>query len=203
MLEIVGIVIGIILVALLLPYILWRFLLGGMLRGAITGFFNTLHERESRTDFEDHRTPEQLQPISEVMEDYAQTVKQQEPLAIPTDPRAGIPHASIPATTQSHKKPIQQAPYQQNPVTIETTQGNPEIDTNNAVKHPPQPLVDDQTFATDDPIIDSAHIDPSTPSADTLDANIPIADSSPFGVRSADHSPGRRLRDKRYRRNSS
>ncbi|MGB7340204.1 MAG: hypothetical protein WBC91_15005 [Phototrophicaceae bacterium] len=203
MFEIIAISIGIILVILLIPFLLWRFMIGGMLRSALTSFFNSMNNRGSRIDLEDHRTPEQLEPISTVMEDYAQAVKQQTPLPLSPNPRAGTPHAPI-ATAPSTTKLFQQPPYQQNPVTIEaTTQGIPEIDTNDAIKQAPQPLVDNHTFAVDDPIIDARYIDPSTPSADTLDANIPIADSSPYGVRSADHSPGRRLRDKRYRRNSS
>lgn len=69
--------------------------------------------------------------------------------------------------------------------------------------HALPPLVETHSFGVNDPIIDDVHIEEGTPSADTLNAHPPASDSSRFGVRSSTISPGRRLRDKRYKRNSS
>lgn len=69
--------------------------------------------------------------------------------------------------------------------------------------HAIPPLVETHSFGVPDPIIDDIHIEPGTPSADTLNAQPPAHDTSRFAVRSSTISPGRRIRDGRYRRNAS
>ena len=203
MLEIIVVAIGVIIVILFIIAALWRFTFGGMLRTALFTFFGLLHQRDKEIDPEATIYPNQELKISDIMSEEAELHKGG--LASPAVGRSDIPQASIPTTTHQNKVSYQ-PPYTQNPATIaednvpNTQAVTPTIDD---VVSPPQPLVEDNTFNRDDPIIDSQYIDPETPSADTLDAHAPKLDSSPFGVRSANHSPGRRLRDKRSNRNSS
>jgi|GEM_PF-3996301 len=194
MFEIMMIVVAIIAIALLIPYLIWRLMFGGQLRYAILTFFNIAHERDMKVDPEAEIIPSTRQPISDVMKQQAEMAKGGTSIQA-----QDVPQASIPATTSGINHQYT-PPYRQKPVRIEDMQ---QAQNNNVIVTPPQPLVEDRSFKVDDPIIDDVYIDPETPSADTLDAHVPDYDSSPYGVRSADHSPGRRLRDKRYRRNAS
>ncbi|GAB5492441.1 MAG: hypothetical protein Phog2KO_26560 [Phototrophicaceae bacterium] len=204
MLEIIVAVIGVILVILFIIGMLWRLTFGGMLRSALFTFFGLLHKTDKDVDPEATIYPNQEPRISDVMQEQADLHKG----GVVSSPvgHEAIPQASIPATTNHNNQTKYQPPYTENPVTIAgdnsaTVQAvTPTIE---GVVSAPQPLVEDNTFNRNDPIIDSRYIDPETPSADTLDAHTPKSDSSPFGVRSASHSPGRRLRDKRSSRNSS
>ncbi|MEM9954008.1 MAG: hypothetical protein AAF846_20530 [Chloroflexota bacterium] len=205
MFEIILITLGIIGIILLIPVLLWHFLLGGNLRSAITKFFNTLHGKDLRFDPEADILPSEHQPISDVMTQEAQQFKQSHPLPLTPQQQTGLEQASIQATTVSPQS-IYEPPYQETPDTMDVMNQAQITQTQQSasvIEEPVQPLVEDNSFATNDPIIDNEYIDPDTPSADTLEANIPKSDSSPYGVRSAEHSPGRRLRDKRYRRNAS
>lgn len=214
MFEIILIAAVIIGIVLLIPFLLWRIFLGGALRSAITTFFNVLHEKDSRVDPEAPIMPSQREPISDIMQDRAQQVKQQIPLR--EAQALDMPQVTVQATPSAETMAVPQAhvPAAQVPTTpAHITQDTPAVVTPepepvgqvppSPIEQPVQPLVEDNSFNQPDPVIDQSHIAPQTPSADTLDAHVPESDSSPYGVRSADHSPGRRLRDKRNQRNSS
>jgi hypothetical protein len=197
MFEIIVIGAAILLIPIVVLYLIWRLMFGGMLRTVIGQFFNIAHKRDSQVDPEAPILPSTRQPISDLMRQQAEQMK---PAPIGTEPQ--VPRASI-AATSSDRKTRYEPPYRENPVTIE--EGNQTIPQpdNNLIAEPIQAFVEDTSFKVDDPIIDQQYIDPSTPSASTLEAHLSEEDKSPYGVRSADHSPGRVLRDKRYRRNAS
>lgn len=198
MLPILGIVIGVIVVFLVLIVVVWRLTFGGMLRGAISSFFHTLHNEDLEVDPEAPIFPNTEPRISDMMREEAEIHKG----GVTSNPpnQVQIQQANIPSTINNAQY---EPPYAENPATIARNQQQTNVQPDNNIVSPPQPLVEDKTFKQDDPVIDDQYIDPETPSADTLDASVPKSDSSPYGVRSAPHSPGRRLRDKRYRRNSS
>lgn len=203
MLEIIVAVVCIILVILFIIGMLWRLTFGGMLRSALFTFFGLLHKNDKDVDPEATIYPNQDPRISDVMQEQADLHKGR--IASPLIKSRDIPQANIPATIHNNQHKYQ-PPYTENPATIVEDNSVPVqtiVPNVDNVVSPVQPLVEDNTFNRDDPIIDSQYIDPETPSADTLDAHAPKLDSSPFGVRSAPHSPGRRLRDKRSNRNSS
>ncbi len=198
MLAIIGIAIGVVVFILFLIVLVWRMTFGGMLRGAISSFFHTLHNEDLEVDPEAPIYPNQEPRISDMMRQEADIYKGG--IASNTPEQGQIPQANIPSTNNTAQY---EPPYTENPATIVDNQQVASVQSDNNIVLPPQPLVEDKSFKEDDPIIDEQYIDPETPSADSLDASVPESDSSPYGVRSASHSPGRRLRDKRYRRNSS
>ncbi len=198
MLPILGIVIGVVLFILLLIFIVWRLTLGRMLRTGIVSLMDVLFSNDLEIDPEAPIYPNEEPRISDMMREEAEIHKG----GVTSNPpdQVQIQQANIPSTTNNVQY---EPPYTENPATIAGNQQQTNVQPDNNIVSPPQPLVEDKTFKQDDPIIDDQYIDPETPSADTLDASVPKSDSSPYGVRSAPHSPGRRLRDKRYRRNSS
>ena len=198
MLTIIGIAIGVVVFILFLIVLVWRMTFGGMLRGAISSFFHTLHNEDLEVDPEAPIYPNQEPRISDIMREEAEIYKGG--IASNSRVQGQVQQANIPPT---HNPAQYEPPYTENPATIVDNQQLANVQPNNNIVSPPQPLVEDKSFKENDPIIDEQYIDPETPSADTLDASVPESDSSPYGVRSASHSPGRRLRDKRYRRNSS
>lgn len=203
--SILAITIGVIVFVLVAIFVVWRWTYGAMFRTAIFKFFGLLFSGDSKVDPEAPIYPSQEAPISDLLRQQAEVAKGS--VAPPVVNDMPLQQASIPATT-SPNKPKYEPPYTENPVTI--TYDNQKVgQVDNAIVSPPQPLVEDNSFEQDDPIIDQQHIDPDTPSADTLDTHAPTlgkmakSDKSDFGVRYADHSPGRVIRDKRSSRNSS
>lgn len=198
MLPILGIAIGVIVVILVLVAVVWRLTFGRMLRTAIVSLMDVLFSNDLEIDPEAPIYPNEEPRISDMMREEAEIHKG----GVSSNPpnQVQIQQANIPSTTNTAQYA---PPYTGNPATIADNHQQASVQPDNNIVSPPQPLVEDITFKQDDPIIDEQYIDPETPSADTLDVHVPKSDSSPYGVRSAPHSPGRRLRDKRYRRNSS
>lgn len=192
MFEILLIVIGIVVAAFLILYIIWRILIGGALQTALVEFFNIAHEKESFADPEAPIEPSQRQPISDAMKQIGEQAKYNPPM------QQQSRFADVPIANMSDVSVITETVNQ--PLTSQQPTALP--DESNS-PNDLQPLVENNTFEADDPVISKEYIDPTTPSADALDAHVPEGDDFPYGVRSADNSPGRRLRDKRYRRNSS
>lgn len=279
MIEILGFLIGTIVVIVLLLYGAWHFFLGGSLKTAILEFFNVMHDRDHALEPGEHLSHRDREPLSDLVEQRAHRAKQTmsiqrgDAMATPnTAPQAPQPPQAIqgqaapvpsvqpaphnaevkqlvdnkvpsqptqqmnPPTAQPvpPQQPVQQPPQatanaappppatpdavpQTQPANVQSipppsppaqTQAFqaaplPPAQTRRHPGHAVPPLVETHSFGVSDPIIDDIHIEPGTPSADTLNAQPPAFDSSRFGVRSSTISPGRRLRDKRYRRNAS